>query len=206
VVAAGVTAALIAGGAIFLVNRGGDDTATPQTFPPRRTVAVPADTADGGPGRGTFRTNGTAGTIAASTARRSPSPSALHRVRSGAEAPDPSTSGQTSTVKVTTSDDTVVTETTQGAVSDVKAGDHVAVVGDTTNGTVTARRIMDTGDLADAGFGPRSSTRGGRCRPVRRRPRVSRRRSTATGPVRVADSAVRSRPGRSIRSTGRPST
>jgi hypothetical protein len=67
-----------------------------------------------------------------------------------------------STVTVTTTSSTTVSTVQQGSLSDLAAGQHVVVLGTTSNGTVTATSIregaMDTGPGAAGGSGAPPST------------------------------------------------
>ncbi|MEZ5309784.1 MAG: hypothetical protein R2735_04175 [Microthrixaceae bacterium] len=66
-------------------------------------------------------------------------------------------SGSVNSTRITTNDDTVFTESVEGTVSDLSVGDNVVVMGTTTDGAqtdgslieraVTARRIIDSGDM-----------------------------------------------------------
>jgi hypothetical protein len=67
-----------------------------------------------------------------------------------------------STAKVETSASTTVSKVVTGAVSDIKTGDNVTVMGTSTgDAAVTAARITDTGTVADAGFGGGQPPAGG---------------------------------------------
>ena len=154
---AGVTAALIAGGAVFLITKSSDDGAS-------ATNAAPAGATNGGYGNreAGFRRMGTAGTIASIDGTTLTVTEQARPIGPDGESND-ETAGSSTTVKVTTTDDTTITETVAGSLSDVKAGDNVVVIGESADGTVTARRIMDTGDLTDIGFG--GTTRSGGAMP-----------------------------------------
>ena len=149
-VTAGVTAALIAGGAVFLITNSSDDGAS-------ATNAVPAGATNGGYGNreSGFRRMGTAGTIASIDGSTLTVTELARPVGPDGESND-QTTGSSTTVTVTTTDDTTITETVAGSLSDVKVGDNVVVIGESADGTVTARRIMDTGDLTDIGIGGKS--------------------------------------------------
>jgi hypothetical protein len=70
--------------------------------------------------------------------------------------------GATSTVTVTTDEDTTFTDVVDGTAADVHRGDHVLVLGAVADGKVTAQRLTDNGDqdLAD-GFQRRGTGNGG---------------------------------------------
>lgn len=56
--------------------------------------------------------------------------------------------GESSSVSVTTDDDTEVTETADGDVSDLSVGDEVVVVGDETDGVIAAESVSEgVGDI-----------------------------------------------------------
>ena len=54
---------------------------------------------------------------------------------------------------VTTSSDTVVTETVDGTLADVAVGDTVMVVGEEADGTVAATAVTDSGTLGETTLG-----------------------------------------------------
>ena len=148
-VTAGVTAVLIAGGAVFLITNSSDGASA--------TNAVPAGATNGGYGNreSGFRRMGTAGTIASIDGSTLTVTEQARPVGPDGESND-QTTGSSTTVTVTATDDTTITETVAGSLSDVKVGDNVVVIGESADGTFTARRIMDTGDLTDIGVGGKS--------------------------------------------------
>jgi hypothetical protein len=60
-------------------------------------------------------------------------------------------SGSSTAMTVTTSSDTVVLETVDGAVSDIAVGDTVIVIGEESDGTVAATSVTDAGTTDVAG-------------------------------------------------------
>lgn len=142
-VAAGVVALVVAGG-IFLLGRGGDDTAAnDQALSPTFGAAAGGPTGSGGPGGGTF---GTISAIDGDT---------LTVERQGFPGADGSTdTGTTSEVTVQTDGDTVVTESVEATLADLAEGDQVVVFGETgDDGTVAATSVAESGDLGQPGDG-----------------------------------------------------
>lgn len=136
--AAGVVAAVLAGGAGLAISlTGGDDADAVAT----QDTAAAATSGGAGDQAGFPGGRGTAGTITAIDGST---------LTIEATARD---SGDTSTVTVETTDETTVTESVEGSLADLAAGDNVVVTGTSADGTVIAERIVDSGDLEATGPG-----------------------------------------------------
>lgn len=138
---AGIVAALIAVGAGAGITVLGDTDDTASVSATASTEQAGATAANGQAGQSRIPGGpGTRGTI-----------TAIDDSSLTVEATDQS--GVTSTVTVETTDDTAVTESVEGSLADVAEGDHVMVMGSTTDAGVTAERVVDNGDLEISGPG-----------------------------------------------------
>lgn len=144
--ALGVAALGVAGGGLGAVALAGDG---PTTTP---TAAVGYGQEGGqrpageGRGPGGLRGHGTGGTIASIDGTGFTVERPAREAEEGEEAPEPTS--------VTTDDETVVLDIAEGEVADVAVGDRVLAMGEAADdGTVTARRIVDLGDIDPETFG-----------------------------------------------------
>jgi hypothetical protein len=140
--AAGVVAAVLAGGVGIAISlTGGDNADAVATQDSAAAAAGDAGTQAGFPGG-----RGTAGTITSIDGST---------LTLEATARD---SGDTSTVTVETSDETTVSESVEGSLADLEEGDNVLIMGTSADGTVTAQRIVDSGDVEATGPGAGGGT------------------------------------------------
>jgi hypothetical protein len=152
--AAGVVAAAFVGGgilAVTLAGHGKDSPAvqTASASPQTQTYGGPNGNGPNGGGRfdGRFGGRGAQGKITA--------------VKGSTLTLDSTDfSGATTTMTVTTTADTKVTETVAGSVSDIAVGDNVFVVGESTGSAVTATNIVDNGERTTV-FRNRANGQGG---------------------------------------------
>jgi hypothetical protein len=133
----GVVAALVAAGVGYFVTRGGDSDAVAAGA--TSDDGASAETSENGPGGG-FGAFGASGEI-----------QAVDGSTLTIEATNPQ-DGSTSTVVVSTSDDTTFTEMAEGDLGDVVVGDTVVAITGEDGTTVTA--LIDNGDDVAGGFGP----------------------------------------------------
>lgn len=136
-VAAGAVAAVVAFGAAVVLGGGSDDSSTNASTPAANTAGGNAAGYGGQfPGGGNFRGMGTSGEVTAN------------------EDGTLTVQGQDDTeTTVKTTDETVVTKTSEGELSDLEVGDNVLVVGEADGDAVAATAITDNGDRElTAGF------------------------------------------------------